>query len=161
MNAGAAVARGDILWFVHADTLPPADAVAQIRKALGRSDRGWGRFEVRLSGSHWLLRWVERLMNRRSRLTGIATGDQAVFVRRAWFEQVGGYPPIALMEDVALSGALKRLGRPACLAARVMTSSQRWEHNGVLRTIILMWCLRLAYALGASPAQLARIYDSG
>ena len=158
MNAGARQAGGDVLWFLHADTRPPPDAPELIRAALARPDRGWGRFDVRLSGSRPALRVVERAMNLRSRLTGIATGDQGIFVRRELFERIGGYPPIALMEDIALSRALKRHGRPICLQQRVLTSSRRWERNGIWRTILLMWRLRLAYFFGADPDRLARIY---
>jgi rSAM/selenodomain-associated transferase 2 len=158
MNAGARQARGDILWFLHADSLPPPDAATLIRAALAPSNRQWGRFDVRLSGRHPLLRVVETLMNVRSRLTAIATGDQGIFVRRALFERIGGYPPIGLMEDIALSRLLKRHGRPVCLRQRLTTSSRRWERNGILRTILLMWRLRLAYFLGADPNRLARIY---
>ena len=158
MNAGARQAGGDTLWFLHADTRPPPDAPELIRAALARPDRGWGRFDVRLSGSRPALRMVEWAMNLRSRLTGIATGDQGIFVRRELFERIGGYPPIALMEDIALSRALKRHGRPICLQQRVLTSSRRWERNGIWRTILLMWRLRLAYFFGADPDRLARIY---
>jgi rSAM/selenodomain-associated transferase 2 len=157
MNAGARVAVGDLLWFLHADTRVPADAAAALQDAWAGGAR-WGRFDVRLSGRHALLRLVERGMNIRSRLTGIATGDQGIFVTRAAFEQVGGFPPLVLMEDIALSGALRRLARPACLRVRLITSSRRWEEGGVLRTILLMWRLRLAYFLGADPARLARRY---
>jgi rSAM/selenodomain-associated transferase 2 len=157
MNAGARVARGDLLWFLHADTRVPADAASALQDAWAGGAR-WGRFDVRLSGRHFLLRLVERGMNIRSRLTGIATGDQGIFVTRAAFEQVGGFPPLVLMEDIALSTALRRLARPACLRVRLITSSRRWEEGGVLRTILLMWRLRLAYFLGADPARLARRY---
>lgn len=158
MNAGAGQASGDFLWFLHADSLPPPGATALIRAALARPDRPWGRFDVRLSGHHRLLRVVETLMNVRSRLTGIATGDQGIFVRREVFERVGGYPPIALMEDIALSRLLKRHSRPVCLRQRLTTSSRRWERDGILRTILLMWRLRLAYFYGTDPDRLARIY---
>ena len=158
MNAGARQASGDILWFLHADSLPPPDVATLLRAALARTDRRWGRFDVRLSGRHPLLRVVETLMNVRSRLTGIATGDQGIFVRRDLFEQVGGYPAIALMEDIALSRLLKRQGRPVCLRQRLTTSSRRWERDGILCTILLMWRLRLAYFFGADPDRLARIY---
>lgn len=158
MNAGAAVARGDVLWFLHADTLPPPEADQLIIRGLRRSGREWGRFDVSLSGRHALLRAVEFLMNRRSRMTGIATGDQGVFVRRCLFESLGGFPEIALMEDVAMSRCLKRHGRPLCLGARVVTSSRRWERQGIGRTVLLMWGLRLGYALGVEPARLARFY---
>ncbi len=158
MNAGAAVAQSEILWFLHADSLPPAEAITLIQAALTDPNRHWGRFDVRLSGAHPVLRMVETLMNLRSRLTGIATGDQGIFVRRKRFEQVGGYPPIALMEDIALSRLLQRRSPPVCLRPRLITSSRRWERDGVFRTILLMWRLRLAYFLGANPDQLARIY---
>ena len=158
MNAGAAAARGDALLFLHVDTRLPDEADRLIEVALA-GGRGWGRFDVRLSGRHHLFRIIERMMNLRSRLTGIATGDQAVFVRRALFEAIGGFPPIPLMEDVAISRRLKRAGgRPACVRVPVVTSSRRWERDGVLRTVLLMWRLRLAYALGADPAWLAARY---
>ena len=153
MNAGARAACGDALVFVHADTILPERADALILEALGSSL--WGRFDVRIDARHPLLTWVGWAMNLRSRLTGIATGDQAIFVRRDAFE---GFPQIALMEDVAFSKAMKRRAPPACLRARVTTSGRRWEQRGVLRTIVLMWWLRLAYALGADPAMLARRY---
>lgn len=156
MNAGAAAARGDILLFLHADTRLPADADRHVREALSR--RAWGRFDVAIAGGHPLLPLVAALMNRRSRLTGICTGDQALFATRAAFAQAGGFPEIALMEDVAISRRLKRVSRPACLAQRVVTSGRHWERRGVLRTILLMWRLRLAFFLGADPDLLARRY---
>jgi rSAM/selenodomain-associated transferase 2 len=157
-NAGAAVARGGVLLFLHADTLLPADADVLVRDGLRAAGRGWGRFDVRLTGAHPLLRVIERMMGIRSRLSGIATGDQAIFVRRDWFARAGGFPDIPLMEDVALSGSLRRMGPPVCLRARVATSSRRWEERGVWRTMALMWRLRLEYALGADPARLAERY---
>jgi rSAM/selenodomain-associated transferase 2 len=157
-NAGAAAATGDVLLFLHADTLAPVDADRLVLDGLRRTGRGWGRFDVRLSGRHPLLRLTGRLTALRSRLSGIATGDQAVFVRRDWFEGAGGFPDIPLMEDVALTRALRRRGRPLCLRARVVTSSRRWEERGIARTIFLMWRLRLAYALGADPHRLAERY---
>lgn len=159
MNAGARLARGEILLFLHADTRLPERADQLIMQGLASTKTGWGRFDVRLSGAQPLLRVVERLMNWRSRLSGIATGDQAIFVRHEWFETAGGYPDIALMEDIALSRRLKRRAPPLCLREQVITSSRRWEQQGVLRTIVLMWGLRLAYALGADPARLARLYN--
>lgn len=158
MNAGAAAASRDILLFLHADTFLPPSADTLIESGLETLGRDWGRFDIRLSGKSPVLRVVERAMNLRSRLTGIATGDQAIFVRRALFQAVGGFPDLALMEDVAMSARLKRFGPPLCLKSRVVTSSRRWEKNGVLRTIFLMWRLRLAFALGADPGKLARIY---
>ena len=160
MNAGAARARGSILLFLHADSVPPPEADALIVDGLNRTRRSWGRFDARIAGAHPLLRVVETLMNLRSRLTGIATGDQGIFVTRSLFTAVGGYPEIALMEDVALTKRLKRFGAPLCLKHRITTSARRWERNGVLRTIFLMWRLRLAYWLGADPARLAMRYDN-
>ena len=158
MNAGAVAATGDVLLFLHADTRLPAEADRLVLDGLARSGRQWGRFDVRISGRHPLLRVVAALMNIRSRLTGIATGDQAMFVRRDLFERVGGFPAIPLMEDVAFSRAAKRVGEPLCLSPRAITSGRRWEQRGVMRTVLLMWRLRLAYSLGAAPARLAHLY---
>ena len=153
MNAGAREATGDALLFLHADTRLPADADHVVIAALERA--AWGRFDVRIEGRHRLLAVVACAMNLRSRLTGIATGDQAIFVRREAFP---GFPELPLMEDIAFSKSMKRHGRPACLRERVVTSGRRWERAGVLRTIGLMWRLRLLYALGISPQRLARDY---
>jgi rSAM/selenodomain-associated transferase 2 len=155
MNAGAAAASGEALLFLHADTALPDNAPALVARAL--REHAWGRFDVHIDGRPSGLRVVAFAMNLRSRLTGIATGDQALFVRRAAFR---GFPEIALMEDIAFSKAMKRVSPPACLRARVRTSGRRWERHGVLRTVLLMWRLRLAYYLGASPDQLARSYAS-
>lgn len=157
MNAGAAAARGAYLLFLHADTELPPEAFDALLERMAKTVV-WGRFDVRLSGYHPVLRVVETLMNWRSRLTGIATGDHGIFVRRDVFEAVGGYPPIALMEDIALSKRLKSYAWPVCLRQRVTTSSRRWETRGIGSTIILMWKLRLRYFLGADPADLARAY---
>jgi len=156
MNAGAALAKADTLLFLHADTTLPPDANRLVLQGL--RDHAWGRFDVWIAGRHPLLAVVARLINWRSRLTGIATGDQAMFVNRRAFEQAGGFPDIALMEDVALSQRLKRIGRPLCLRARVVTSGRRWDERGVFRTVLLMWRLRLCYVLGREPAALARRY---
>ena len=157
MNAGAAAAQGDVLLFLHADTRLPKGADRLALDGLVRTGRIWGRFDVRIDGGG-LFGMISFMMNGRSRLTGIATGDQAMFLTRAAFEAAGGFPAIALMEDVALSSRLKRLSRPLCLRARVTTSPRRWRKHGVLRTVMLMWRLRLAYYCGADPAKLARTY---
>ena len=158
MNAGAALARGAVLLFLHADTRLPGNADALVLAGLELSGRAWGRFDIAIAGRSPLLAIVAVAINLRSRLTRIATGDQAIFVSRDVFATVGGFPDIALMEDVALSRALKRISRPVCVAAKVTTSGRRWEQHGVLRTVVLMWRLRLAYFLGAEPAALARRY---
>jgi rSAM/selenodomain-associated transferase 2 len=160
MNAGTAVATSDVLLFLHADTALPADADVLVLAGLHRSGRSWGRFDVRIEGKSILLGLISCLMNIRSRLTGIATGDQAMFVSRAAFDAAGRFPEIALMEDVALSKRLKRIGPPLCLSAQVTTSGRRWDQCGVFRTTALMWRLRLSYFLGAEPETLARRYDS-
>lgn len=157
MNAGAAIASGDALLFLHLDTSLPPDVVPLIEAGL-KTGRAWGRFDVRILGAHPLLSVVAALMNLRSRVTGIATGDQAMFVDAATFRRLGGFPAIALMEDIALSKALKRVSPPVCLKARVSTSGRRWDNNGFWRTVALMWRLRLAYFCGADPADLARAY---
>ncbi|MBL8341132.1 MAG: TIGR04283 family arsenosugar biosynthesis glycosyltransferase [Rubrivivax sp.] len=158
MNAGAARARGDALLFLHADTRLPAAALAHVAHALGPGGRAWGRFDVQIEGRSRWLPVVAALMNLRSRLSGIATGDQAIFMRRSAFAAVGGFPEQPLMEDVEMSRRLKRIGAPACLRARVVTSGRRWDQRGALTTIVLMWRLRLLYRLGASPERLARAY---
>ena len=159
MNAGAAAANGDVLLFLHADTTLPPAADTLILEGLRDSTWQWGRFDVRIEGLGPLLAVISGFMNWRSLITGIATGDQAMFVRRAAFAATGGFPEIPLMEDIALSTSLKRLSRPLCLAARVVTSGRRWDERGAVRTILLMWRLRLAYWLGAEPRALARRYD--
>jgi len=159
MNAGASIAAGDVLLFLHADTRLPAHVAQFVREALER--RSWGRFDVRIEGKSRWLAVVAFCMNWRSRLSGIATGDQAMFVRREVFAAAGGFSDIPLMEDVALSVRLKKISPPACLPQRAVTSGRRWERRGVLRTIVLMWRLRLAYFLGARPEDLARRYANG
>jgi rSAM/selenodomain-associated transferase 2 len=157
MNAGARASRGEVLLFVHADTTLPPDADALIRAAIA-GGAVWGRFDVSIDSRHPLLPLVAAMMNWRSRWTGIATGDQAMFVRRDAFLAVGAFPEVALMEDIALSRRLKAVAPPACLRARVRTSGRRWEQHGVLRTIVLMWRLRASYFFGADPQQLAVRY---
>jgi rSAM/selenodomain-associated transferase 2 len=158
MNASAAAALGDVLLFLHADTRLPPDADRLVRDGLAQSGRAWGRFDISIEGHHPLLPIISAFMNARSRLTGIATGDQAMFATRAAFAAAGGFPEIALMEDITLAHRLKRISPPLCLRARVTTSGRRWEQRGVLRTILLMWRLRLAYFFGAKPDDLARRY---
>jgi rSAM/selenodomain-associated transferase 2 len=157
MNAGAAACAADVLLFLHADTELPKHADTLVRRATPHA-QCWGRFDVRIDGRGWPLRLVERMMNLRSRWSGIATGDQALFVRHELFDQVGGFADLPLMEDIALSRALKRHRRPVCLRERVATSARRWERHGVWRTVLLMWRLRAAYFLGADPRQLAIRY---
>jgi rSAM/selenodomain-associated transferase 2 len=159
MNAGAALASGEVLLFLHADTRLPENADARVLQGLAASGRAWGRFDVRIEGESRLLPVIAFFMNLRSRATGIATGDQAIFVRRDAFQRVGGFPPLELMEDIALSRSLKCVSRPLCLADKAVTSGRRWERRGVLRTVFLMWWLRLRFVLGAAPASLARFYD--
>lgn len=159
MNAGAAAATGDVLIFLHADTTLPARADQLITEGLEAERKGWGRFDVRLSGRGAVLRLVEAMMNLRSRVTGIATGDQAIFVRREWFDEVDGYPDQSLMEDLAICRRLCARGRPLCISAPVVTSSRRWEEHGPLRTILKMWSLRAAYFFGADPEALALRYS--
>jgi len=161
MNAGAAKATGSVLLFLHADTRLPAEAERLVLDGLARATHDWGRFDVTIAGRHPMLKLIANMMNLRSRLTGIATGDQAIFVKREAFDAAGRFPEIPLMEDIALSKALKRKGRPLCLRERAITSGRRWETHGVLRTILLMWRLRLAYFFGADPARLARQYGYG
>lgn len=156
MNSGAQQAGGDVLLFLHADTLLPSRAVELIQQGLQTTS--WGRFDVQLTGRQPLLRIIELMMNWRSGITGIATGDQAIFIKRELFNNIGGYADIAIMEDIAISKTLRRHSRPACIKAKLTTSSRRWEQYGILKTVILMWRLRLAYFCGAKPEQLARLY---
>ncbi|MGE0099340.1 MAG: TIGR04283 family arsenosugar biosynthesis glycosyltransferase [Hydrogenophaga sp.] len=158
MNQGAAHATGDVLLFLHADTQLPDGALVTLRRALQRSGAPWGRFDVVIEGRHPMLRVVAWLMNLRSRWTGIATGDQAIFVTREAFDTVGGYPDQPLMEDIELSSRLLHRARPVCIRDRVQTSGRRWESRGVWRTVLLMWQLRWAYWRGAPAVQLAQRY---
>jgi len=155
MNAGAAAAHGDALLFLHADTRLPPEADRRVAEAL--ATHAWGRFDVAIDSDDPRLAVIAYFINRRSRASGIATGDQAIFVRRDAFP---GFAPIGLMEDVAFSRSMKRVSPPACLAARVVTSARRWERHGIARTVLLMWRLRLAYWGGADPDELARRYPN-
>ena len=158
MRAGAAAANGTVFWFLHADTGVPDNPDQLILAALENGRTGWGRFDVSLSDKHVVLRSVAYLMNLRSRISGIATGDQGIFVRRSLYVQVGGVPSLPLMEDIALSHALKKHGRPACIRQKLLTSARRWKKHGIARTILTMWGLRFAYFIGISPRHLAKYY---
>lgn len=154
MNAGAKVAKEEVLLFLHADTLLPAEAQGAILEALTDPAAVGGRFDVRFDNHRPVFKVIAALMNLRSRLSGIFTGDQAIFVRREVFEALGGYPDIPLMEDVELTKRLKRKGRIRCLRLKVTTSARKWEREGVLRTILLMWALRFLYFVGVGPERL-------
>jgi rSAM/selenodomain-associated transferase 2 len=158
MNAGAKHARGDILLFLHADCRLPVHADGLIERGLASTGKAWGWFDVTICGEHALFPVIAAAMNVRSRCTRIATGDQGIFVTRSLFERVGGYPAIPLMEDIALSVTLRPQGTPLCISSKMTTSGRRWQKHGVLRTVLLMWRLRLAYRLGANPADLALRY---
>jgi rSAM/selenodomain-associated transferase 2 len=156
MNAGASVAQGYILLFLHADTWLPPDADTLILHGPGREQSVWGHFNIEIEGQHRLLPLIARLINTRARATGIVSGDQAMFMTREAFIQVGGFPPIALMEDIAMSQKLKEISPPLCLNASVLVSGRGWDDQGVWNTIWRRWRLRLSYRLGADPAELAR-----
>jgi rSAM/selenodomain-associated transferase 2 len=157
MNAGAEAARGGVLLFLHADTALPDGAAGAVQAALQGGAR-WGRFDVSIGGRSALFPLIAALMNVRSRLTGIATGDQAIFVDAALFRQIGGYAELPLMEDIELSRRLRAVSPPACLRERALTSGRRWEQHGVVRTVVLMWRLRWRYWRGTPAEQLARAY---
>lgn len=158
MNVGAAAATGDIFLFLHIDTCLPLDAMALLEKGFATPATLWGRFDVCLSGSRRAFRVIETMINLRSRISGVATGDQAIFVGQSVFKSIGGFPELALMEDVAISKTLRRLAPPLCLRCKVVSSSRRWEAHGVGRTIVLMWRIRLLYFLGVSPQTLHDMY---
>ena len=159
MQAGAALASGDIMWFLHADSIVHTHADGLICDSLAVSNADWGRFDIALDNDHALLRCVAWFMNQRTRLTGIATGDQGIFIRRPLFERIGGFPDVPLMEDIRISRALKRHGQPSRVKTRLGTSSRRWKKHGIARTILTMWSLRLAHFAGVSPERLARFYS--
>lgn len=158
MNAGARATGHPLLLFLHADTRIQPAAVEAARQSLARTGRRWGRFDVAIEGRSPWLALIAWAMNQRSRLTGIATGDQAIFVARDLFERVGGFPEQPLMEDIALTSALRRIERPLCLRDKVVTSGRRWERHGVVRTVVGMWRLRWAYWRGTDPHVLATRY---
>jgi len=157
MNCGAKIAAGDYLLFLHADTVMSDDAQSRLLVTIQKHPV-WGRFDVRLSGHYSIFRVVEYFMNLRSRVTGIATGDQAIFVNRDVFHKLGGYPEIPLMEDIVLSTQLRRWDSPLCIASKIISDSRRWESNGVIRTIVLMWVLRFLFFVGVDADKLASIY---
>lgn len=158
MNHGARLARGDVFLFLHADTQPPPSAISEIRSALEDPRCVGGRFDVRLEGNHRIYGLIGALINLRSRLTKVATGDQAIFVRREVYEEIGGFPNLPLIEDIAFSRYLKKKGKVACLKSRVATSARRWEREGIWQTVLRMWALRLLYLAGVSPFRLKRFY---
>ena len=158
MNTGARQSSGDLLLFLHIDTILSRSGFDHLLESIKEGEDAWGRFNVRLSGEHKIFRVVETMMNWRSRITGIATGDQAIFVSRRLFDRVGGFSDIPLMEDVDISQRLKKIIRPICMKDIVTTSSRRWEMEGVYRTIWLMWRLRFSYWMGSDPARLVRKY---
>ena len=160
MNNGARQATGDILIFLHADTWLPENALQLIQQEISNV-RQWGRFDIQLSGNPVMLKVIAQMMNWRSRLTGIATGDQVIFVTRPAFEAAGRYPEINLMEDITLCKALKKTGPPVNLKAKVISSGRRWEYYGIYKTLLLMWSLRLRYFFGADPQVLAFLYANG
>jgi len=157
MNTGAAAANGDWLWFLHADTQLSQPLNAYVDE-ITQSSSVWGRFTVRLNDARFIFRVIERLMNARSCFTSVATGDQGLFVDRRLFDELGGFPELPLMEDVALSKRLRKVMPVNCSALSLITSARRWQQRGVLKTIVLMWWLRLAYVVGVSPARLRQWY---
>lgn len=160
MNRGASAASGQLLWFVHADTKLDKTALSELSNLSHQqgSNPFWGRFDVRVEAKPRIYRCIETLMNWRSRFTGIATGDQAIFVSTELFRQCGTYRDIPLMEDIDLSARLQKIVRPHCLRTRVSTSARRWQKNGVSRTVIKMWALRLGFFLGVAPERLVKWY---
>ncbi len=160
MNAGARAASGKILLFLHADTYLPTDALVLIEREISKNKQ-WGRFDIQLSDTHRIFRAIAQFMNWRSRLTGISTGDQGLFIEKQLFNQAGQFPEIPLMEDIAICKQLKLYNPPICLKAKVTTSSRRWKQFGITRTILLMWWLRLLYFFGCNPETLAQLYSRG
>ena len=160
MNAGAAIANGELLWFLHADSIPSDAVLDRLRKICDSGKNVWGRFDVSMSGSHFLLKIVAFMMNTRSSVTGIATGDQGIFIHRNLFEEVNGFPDLLLMEDISICTELKKIRMPLCCREKLITSSRRWEEKGILRTIMLMWWIRFSCATGRDPKKLHQQYYS-
>lgn len=158
MNEGAKRATGDVLIFLHADTLLPRKVIALLQNNFWESNKAWGRFDVRINGKHGMFWVIAYMMNVRSKLSGICTGDQTIFVRKKVFESLSGYAPVPLMEDIEISQRLKKISAPYCIKEKVITSSRRWEHHGIIRTIVTMWQLRLLYFMGISPKRLHQKY---
>ena len=158
MRAGAAAANGSVIWFLHADTVPVNNADVLILSALEQHESRWGRFDVLFSSDRLVFKMIALLMNYRSRLSGIATGDQGIFIARTLYEQVGGIPDIPLMEDIALSRILKHYSRPFVINQKLTSSPRRWEKYGIAKTILKMWGLRFAYFVGIDPVLLAKYY---
>lgn len=158
MHAGAQMASGDLLLFLHADSQLPVDSKQQIER-LSEGTYHWGRFNIGFASNNSFMPVIAWFMNHRSCLTGIATGDQGIFLTRSAYDKVDGFDALPLMEDVALCKKLKSLSRPLCVDSVLRTSARRWEQKGVLRTILFMWCFRLAYFVGVSPKQLADHYS--
>lgn len=153
MNAGAQQATQSMLLFLHADTILPNNYKSELAKA-----KVWGRFDVQFSSSLKVMKMVAFFINLRSRISGVATGDQAIFIDRDAFNAIGGFPDFPIMEDVALCKRLRHMHRPFSSRARVTTSARRWEQHGVASTIVKMWLYRLAYFFGVSPLTLKRGY---
>ncbi len=158
MNAGEKIANGTLLWFLHADSIPSDVVLDRLREVCGSSEVIWGRFNICMSGRHFLLKMVAFMMNIRSRVTGIATGDQGIFIHRDLFKKVNGFPELLLMEDISICGELKKIKIPLCCTEKLLTSSRRWEEKGIFRTIVFMWWIRCAYAMGRNPKNLHQQY---
>ncbi len=159
MNSAAVKTQSDVLWFLHADTLVPENSDTIICRHLENTRKVWGRFNIQLSGQNFLFRVIENMINLRSKLTGIATGDQGIFIQQDIFKKLNGFSEIPLMEDIEITKRLKKISSPVCITHKLTTSSRRWGKHGILKTVFLMWQLRLAYYIGASANKLARKYN--